>query len=473
MVTRQRVRRSRSGRVHTAPQACAVTCSCQGALNAVAAAAARSTWASPSTARRTAAPSSTIGPPEACAASAGSTKYPALPRGSVAPRSVGHRPGRGWRASRRGAPRARSGRRAARTPPSRPRRAARAAAATPPASVPAPRWCSCTAAASSVATRPGACAAHGERADRGHRVVLVRHRGGPAGRALGDLADLGLREQRDVAGRLAERAGRHARAPPPARSPGSVRCARAGRACRGPAGTPTRRATAGPAAPSPASVPAAPPSCTAGRSRRRPSAAASRPASHPAAVSPNVIGTACWSSVRPIMRGVAVGGGQAAAASAAPSTSDRMTAQASRGDQHRRGVEHVLAGRSPVDVRRAPSSGSAARMAATSGTTGVPCAAASRPSAAGSASRPAHAAAIASRRVGRDRPRPPADASARAASTASIAASQASSDTAARTPAAGQDAVEEAVRSRRRRFHQSPWRMMSKPVSAVGRRRRR
>ena len=42
---------------------------------------------------------------------------------------------------------------------------------------------------------------------RRDRVALVRHRRGAAGRSLRDLGDLGLREQNNVAGDLAERAG--------------------------------------------------------------------------------------------------------------------------------------------------------------------------------------------------------------------------------------------------------------------------
>ena len=61
-----------------------------------------------------------------------------------------------------------------------------------------------------------------------------------------------------------------------------------------------RPMTCGPCSPSAASVPAAPPSCTASRSRasstRR--CASSVPTSHVAALPPNVVGSACWSSVR-------------------------------------------------------------------------------------------------------------------------------------------------------------------------------
>ena len=56
--------------------------------------------------------------------------------------------------------------------------------------------------------QPGRLAGAGARRDRGDRVALVRHRGRAAGRGLAHLADLGLREQHDVAGRLRDRARR-------------------------------------------------------------------------------------------------------------------------------------------------------------------------------------------------------------------------------------------------------------------------
>ncbi len=62
--------------------------------------------------------------------------------------------------------------------------------------------------------------------------------------------------------------------------------------------------TRGPSSPSEARVPAAPPNCTASRcelTAARPARASSRLVSQPAATRPKVTGTACWSSVRPIM----------------------------------------------------------------------------------------------------------------------------------------------------------------------------
>ena len=72
---------------------------------------------------------------------------------------------------------------------------------------PAPRCSSCGPAASRVATRPGARAAAGARGHRGDRVVLVRHRRRATGRGLVHLTDLGLGQQHEVAGHLADRNG--------------------------------------------------------------------------------------------------------------------------------------------------------------------------------------------------------------------------------------------------------------------------
>ncbi len=95
-------------------------------------------------------------------------------------------------------------------------------------------------------------------------------------------------------------------------------------ACQGVdgAGSSRRRAsaaaTAGPSPPSAARVPTAPPSWTARRSSRtavRRAAASSRPPSQPAARRPKVIGSACWSRVRPAARSARWRSASAAAAS--------------------------------------------------------------------------------------------------------------------------------------------------------------
>ena len=78
--------------------------------------------------------------------------------------------------------------------------------------------------------------------------------------------------------------------------------------------------------------------------------ASSSPASQPAALSPNVTGTACWSSVRP-----AIGVSRCARASSAAALRGgtevlEQRLERPRGHEHRGGVEDVLAGRAAVDV---------------------------------------------------------------------------------------------------------------------------
>ena len=93
--------------------------------------------------------------------------------------------------------------------------------------------------------------------------------------------------QRDQ--RVAEPGDRGARGVP---RRGTARGRAAGRpGPRGPAGLPPSSTTA-------AWVPAAPPICTGKASRSRSSYASRTPASHCATLSPNVVGTACWVSVR-------------------------------------------------------------------------------------------------------------------------------------------------------------------------------
>ena len=107
-----------------------------------------------------------------------------------------------------------------------------------------------------------------------------------------------------------------------------------------------------PSSPSAESVPAAPPSCTASpvsaRSARRRRASSSA-TSQPAATRPNVVGTACCSSVRRGHRRRAVLAGERCArlrsgVGMAQHESDRVAR-----DEHRRGVEHVLARCPEVD----------------------------------------------------------------------------------------------------------------------------
>ena len=78
-------------------------------------------------------------------------------------------------------------------------------------------------------------------------------------------------------------------------------------------------------------MPAAPPNCTARRPVRTPASpwrASSRLVSQPAATRPKVTGTACWSSVRPIMIEDRCASASPAAASAASARSASMTSMA-------------------------------------------------------------------------------------------------------------------------------------------------
>ena len=200
---------------------------------------------------------------------------------------------------------------------------------------------------------PRAWAAHASVAHRDGGVVLVRHRRRAAARALAHLAHLGLGEQDDVARDLrARRGGRgERRAELDQRAAVGVprhRAARPGRA-RGRRGARPRAR----ASPSTASVPTAPPSCAAqplaptrSRPARGPRAA---PTSQPAAFSPNVVGTACCSSVRPAIGVDAVRPRERARSGLGGSPSHAAVGASARlRDEHRGGVDDVLAGRAPV-----------------------------------------------------------------------------------------------------------------------------
>ena len=97
-----------------------------------------------------------------------------------------------------------------------------------------------------------------------------------------------------------------------------------------------------------ASVPAAPPIWTGKRRARRSSRASSTPWSHCAALSPKVMGTACWVSVRPAIR-------WSRCRSARSDERRHLTVEVGEdqpvrgtGAEHQRGVEHVLAGEPAV-----------------------------------------------------------------------------------------------------------------------------
>ena len=173
-------------------------------------------------------------------------------------------------------------------------------------------------------------------------------------RRLERLGDLGLREQRDVARDLPIA---------PVATP-SAHASVAGRSrveCHGASGTARAsseamaRATSMPRSPNAASVPEAPPSwSTRARSRasRTPALTRSSADIQPAALSPNVIGVACCSHVRPTMTVFAWRVASAAAASPArssdASTIDGRIAQL----QHHGRVDDVLARGAPVHEAR-------------------------------------------------------------------------------------------------------------------------
>ena len=129
--------------------------------------------------------------------------------------------------------------------------------------------------------------------------------------------------------------------------------------------------------PSAASVPgcAAELNGQAFRSRLEPSRRASRSAtSQPAALSPKVVGTACWSSVRAghRRRRGAPRPGPRSRPRPPPPRIEHEREGAAR-DEHRRGVHDVLTRRAPVD-EPACSPPTSARSARTSGSAGLPTA---------------------------------------------------------------------------------------------------
>ena len=144
-----------------------------------------------------------------------------------------------------------------------------------------------------------------------------------------------------------------------------------------------RRSAPAPPAPRPSSVPAGPPSCAAGRNgvepRRRPRRA---PRIQPAALSPNVVGTACWSSVRPI-----IGVARCSRASRAAASAAAREVLAQRAERvARRRASRPCRG-CPGSWRRGGPPGPRRRARAarsTSGTTGLPLSAARSPSSRGS-----------------------------------------------------------------------------------------
>ncbi len=160
-------------------------------------------------------------------------------------------------------------------------------------------------------------------------------------------------EEQQVEPDLREHSRRDLRARRRARRRAHGSCARAASARRGRA--PGRRAstTSSPRSPSAESVPAAPPSCdrepdrASSASRARASSTAT---SQPAALSPNVVGTACCSSVLP-----AIGVSRCVARERRAGVGDARRARRARRPSARRAtsiaarVHHVLARRPEVD----------------------------------------------------------------------------------------------------------------------------
>ena len=210
---------------------------------------------------------------------------------------------------------------------------------------PAARSCSCSIAANSVADQAGRAAGAGAGGDRRDRVAACA--AWPTSRPgvvadLGDLADLGLRQQHDVD-------ARSWRPPPPprrarrrGRRSAAARCATATALVARPSSSASasRSATPGAASSRPAcrprrrTGPAARPRTSASRSR-----APSSPASQPAALSPNVVGSACCISVRPMTTSSRWAAGQRAAAAAAAGEVGVDRGDRVPGQQHQRGVE--------------------------------------------------------------------------------------------------------------------------------------
>ncbi len=124
-------------------------------------------------------------------------------------------------------------------------------------------------------------------------------------------------------------------------------------------------------------VPAAPPNWAGQSTVEVLGGVERRRAARSPALSPNVIGTACWVSVRPIIGRVAVVRGRAASARRPGGVhlGARWSPTASRAQQDERGVEHVLAGQPAVQP---PCGGRAARVrsgpaaAPPAGITGLP-----------------------------------------------------------------------------------------------------
>ena len=169
---------------------------------------------------------------------------------------------------------------------------------------------------------------------RADRVALLRHRRGPSrAAAFRHFGDLGLREQHEIEGDLRGDAGGDRERSPELRNASPVRVPRERREPAGRARVRRGRAARCRWSPKPASVPAAPPSCAASRSRETCSSrtrASTIAVSQPAALRPNVVGTACCRSVRATISVSRCSLASAAAAAATSSASASTSASARR-----------------------------------------------------------------------------------------------------------------------------------------------
>ena len=276
----------------------------------------------------------------------------------------------------------------------------------------------------------------------------------PPARRLAHLADLGLREQHDVEPRSSPTrpaATPSARAEPRDRGRGrvpghdrlgEVELRREAARDLEPAGRRARRAC-------PPRRRAAP----AARAARALARASSTPTSQPAALRPNVVGTACCSSVRAGHHRVAMRLGEPRArARRRRRARARTSSQRAARDEHRRRVQDVLARRAAVTSARVAADRS--RSARTSGSTGLPTPRPARASA--RVEQLGDAGAAIGRGLGGTTPLRSACASARSAS--SIASSHASSETASRSSAGHEE-------RRRRSSMREEHRLRARPAS--------
>ena len=248
---------------------------------------------------------------------------------------------------------------------------------------PAARSCSCSTRRSTPAAA-WTCSAQARTSTEPTGFRLCGIVDEPAVAGLAHLGDLRLREQREVERDLrAEARGDGERGAElgdrqPTRVPRQHRLGQVELAAS------SARSTSRPRSPSEASVPPAPPSCAGRRAAARRRRAWTIPTSQLAAFSPNVVGTACWSSVRAAVTLARCSSASRAHARATPSSSssiERRSRCARRARRRCRGC--------PGSSRRDARARDRSRNARTSGSTGLPAprpasasSAASRPSAA-------------------------------------------------------------------------------------------